>query len=249
VVAGVATLMRPSWLLFTPLALGVGLAAGPQRARHLRLGVFLLAGLVAAMLPWWLRNWCVAGRFVPTTLQVGESLYDGWNPQATGGSDMKVVDEFRQRLRAEDAARGGAPESGDCFEFRLDRQLRDAALAWARAHPGRVVELAAIKFLRIWNIWPNEPSLRSPWLRAAVMGGYTPVLVFGLLGVWRFARRGWPYVLCFLPAAYFTALHVIFVGSLRYRQPALLPLIVLAAGATVELVFGGRTGRDDAAHG
>jgi 4-amino-4-deoxy-L-arabinose transferase-like glycosyltransferase len=240
VVAGWATLMRPSWLLFIPFTFGVALVAGPQRTRHLQLGVCLLLGLVAALSPWWVRNGRVVGRFVPTTLQVGESLYDGWNPQAAGGSDMAFVDEFRRRLRAEDAARGGVPATADCFEFRLDRQLRDAALAWAAKHPGRVVELAAIKFLRIWNVWPNEPSLRSPWLRAAVMCGYTPVLVFGLLGVWRFARRGWPYVLCFLPAVYFTALHVVFVGSLRYRQPALLPLIVLAAGAAGELVFWGR---------
>jgi hypothetical protein len=200
----------------------------------------MLLGLMVVMTPWWSRNWRITGGFVPTTLQVGESLYDGWNPQATGGSDMRFVDEFRQQLRAEDLQRGATPEESASFEERLDRRMRNAALAWAWTHPRRVLELTLIKFARIWNVWPNEPSLSSPLVRAAVLAGYVPILVFGLLGLWRFAGRGWPYLLCCLPAVYLTALHMIFVGSLRYRQPVLLPLIVLAAGAACELLFRGQ---------
>lgn len=230
-VAGWATLIRPSWLLFTPLAVALSVCWGPQRQRQAALGLCLLLGLVAAMLPWWIRNWRLTGAFVPTTLQVGESLYDGLNPQAQGGSDMQFVDEFRRQLRAEDAERGATPEELANFEARLDRRMRDAAVAWAWSHPGRAVELAGLKFLRLWNVWPNEPGLRQPVVRAAVLCGYLPVLAFGLWGLRLFRRCGWPWVLCWLPAVYFTALHVIFVGSLRYRQPALLPAIVLAAGA------------------
>ena len=52
---------------------------------------------------------------------------------------------------------------------------------------------------------------------------------------WRYARRDWPYLLCILPAVYFTLLHIVFVSSIRYRQPAMLPLIVLAAAVAVEV--------------
>ena len=36
--------------------------------------------------------------------------------------------------------------------------------------------------------------------------------------------------LCWLPAVYLTLLHVVFVSSLRYREPAMLALLALAAG-------------------
>jgi len=222
--AGLATLMRPSWLLFTPFALAVGLSAGKPRRRHLALGAAMLAGLLLVMTPWWVRNARVTGHFVPTTLQVGASLYDGWNPQATGASEMSFVERFADEL--------GNP--ADTLEYRLDRRLRDEALAWARRHPGRVLELAGIKLVRMWNLWPNEPSLSSWPLRLALAVTYVPVLVLALVGAVRTTRRGWPYVLCWLPAVYFSLLHMVFVSSIRYRQPAMLPLMVLAAGAAVQ---------------
>lgn len=279
--AGIATLMRPSWLLFVPFAIIVGICVIPcmkrrddeapgepqfgdqkrsgwsltlpgcmascfsrvspigrrQFRRHIWVGFWLIAGLLIAMMPWWIRNWRVAGRFVPTTLQVGESLYDGLNPHATGASDMQFVDRFRRQLHEEDAQRVGAAPDRASFEERLDRRMRDEALAWAKANPGRALKLAAVKFRRMWSIWPNEPSLRRPLFCAVTAVGYVPVLIFGLGGVWKYAGSNWPCLLCFLPAAYFACLHMVFVGSIRYRQPAMLPLIVLAVGFAGHLIW------------
>jgi 4-amino-4-deoxy-L-arabinose transferase-like glycosyltransferase len=229
---GAASLMRPDWLLFVPFAVILALLFSRERRRHLAIGAAMLAGLVLIMAPWWIRNAAVMGRFIPTSLQVGASLYDGLSPEATGASDM----DFVERFAAEERARAGA----EPLEIRLDRRLRDESLAWARAHPGRVAELAAVKFARMWNVWPNEPSMSSWPVRIAVVGTYVPILVFGILGIVRTRRRGWAYIVCWLPAVYFTLLHVIFVSSIRYRQPALLGLTVLAAGAAVEWWTGRR---------
>jgi hypothetical protein len=227
--AGAATLVRPSWLLFTPFALSIAMCFSGERKRHLATGLVVLVALVLVMAPWWARNWRVTGRFVPTTLQVGASLYDGWNRHATGGSDMRPVARFRAIQRRQEAAMASPPAG--TFEWRLDRRLRVAAIDWARENPRQVVRLMGVKLVRLWNIWPNEPALRAWPLRLVVMAGYIPVLICGIWGLGRFARRGWPYVLCALPAVYFTMLHVVFVSSIRYRQPAMLTLIVLAAGA------------------
>ncbi len=225
VAAAGAVLMRPSWLLFTPFALGVGVLFVRQRGRQLWLGAALCAALVVCMVPWWIHNARVTGRFVPTTLQVGASLYDGLHPGATGGSDMRFVPELTALERA-----AGNPNDADVFEVRVDRRMWNASLAWAAENPGRVLELAGIKFLRMWNVWPNEPAFRGWPTRLALLATYVPLLILSLVGVWRFTPWGWPYVLAWLPAVYLTLLHVIFVSSLRYREPAMLALAVLAAG-------------------
>ena len=248
--AGAATLMRPGWLLFTPLAVAVlmmprGLVGktpgwlAPERSegcgsvtptvkQRAAIAFCMILGLAAAMSPWWIRNARVTGRFVPTTLQVGASLYDGLNPDADGSSNMDFVDRFiaEERLKSVGSTDGPSPE----FEQRLDRRMRNEALAWAWANPGRAARLAGKKFLRMWNIWPNERRLSGWPIRLMVFLTYTPLLFFAIIGAGRTLGRGWPYILCWLPAVYLTMLHVVFVSSIRYREPAMLALLVLAAG-------------------
>lgn len=235
VCGGLATLMRPSWLLFLPFAAVIGLVCMRDRKRQMAiLGISLLA-LCLTMTPWWVRNYRISGRFVPTSLQVGASLYDGLNPEATGASDMRYVPRFVAELRAEEDRLAQKPAG--LFEDRLDQRMRDASIAWARQNPERMLQLAGVKLLRMWNPLPNAAELRSWSLRIALAATFTPVAILALLGAWRFAAREWPYLLCVLPAVYFTCLHVIFVSSIRYRQPAMLVLIVLAAGFLTSLAF------------
>lgn len=230
-IGGLATLVRPSWLLFTPLVALLAVLLGKRRRRQLLVGAGLLVGLALAMAPWWIRNAAITGRFVPTTLQVGASLYDGWNPRATGASDMYFVSEAIVAQRQAESRRGGPLAA--TFEWRLDRSLRRAAWHWAAEHPGEVLRLAGRKFIRMWNLWPNEPQFSSWPVRLMFAGSYVPVMLLALWGLVRTIDRPWPYALCWLPAVYFTGLHMVFVSSIRYRQPAMLPLLVLAASALV----------------
>ena len=226
--AGAATLVRPSWLLFTPAAIALGVLLGPQRGRHFALGALIALGLVLAMAPWWIRNASITGRFVPTNLQVGASLYDGLNPDADGSSNMAFVAQFEQEFRDRDA--GDDPRS---FEYDLDRRLRDEAIVWARQNPAQVARLAVRKFLRLWNVWPNEPRFRSAALRMVMLVSYLPAVLLGIYGALRVAGRRWPHALCWLPAVYFTVLHVVFVSSIRYREPAMLGLLILASAVVM----------------
>lgn len=227
-IAGIATLVRPSWLLFTPFAGGVAFVLFGERKRQLFIAAALAVGFVLAMSPWWVRNYGVTGKLTLTTTQFGASLYDGWRPDASGESDMRFVEQFYQEQLKADAAESGSVKK--TFEERLDDRMRNAAITWAKENPSRVIQLAGMKFLRIWSPWPNAENMQSWMYRVVIFCGDTPLMVLGIVGVIRFTRRGWPYALCAVPAVYFTCLHMIFVGSIRYRQPAMLVLIVLAAG-------------------
>jgi 4-amino-4-deoxy-L-arabinose transferase-like glycosyltransferase len=230
VFGGIATLTRPSWLLFSPL-LAIAAAIGARCDRRQgTVAVCVLAGLVITMMPWWIRSYYLTGRFVPTVLWVGPSLYDGWNPKADGSSNMEFVSRFEEKLLAADEAEPRKKVEPP-FEYRFDRLMRDEAVAWAKSHPGRVLTLAAIKLQRMWNIWPNEPAFRNFWARLGIAAAYIPLLLAALVGAWQIRYRRFDLLLLLGPAVYLSMLHAIFVGSLRYRQPAMLTLAILAAVA------------------
>lgn len=218
-VGGAAALTRPEWLLFPVVALAV--LARPWGRYRLAKSAALLAGLVLAMTPWWARNYQAVGRFVPTTLQLGASLYDGLNPKASGASDMRFVAEWEARERQRDRT------SQVPFEVRLDRSLREAAVSWARQHPGRVLQLSAIKFWRMWRPWPEGGAAGGEVARWLFAAGYLVVLLLAGLGTWRGGRHAPIVWACWLPAGYLTLLHLVFVSSVRYREPAMLLLTVL----------------------
>jgi 4-amino-4-deoxy-L-arabinose transferase-like glycosyltransferase len=214
---GAAVLVRPSWALFVPAALLAWVVAGGRgrRMAAARGGLLVVVGFAVVMTPWWARNQAVYGRFVPTAIWVGASLYDGLNPKATGASDM---DEFMD-----------SPEIWPLDEEAQDAELRARALAFVRARPGRAAWLALVKFARYWSPWPNAATFRAPAVLLASAAFTLPL--FGLIGLGAWDRRKDPRALVLLagPLLYFCALHMVFASSMRYRIPAASPAMVLVA--------------------
>ncbi|MBO7679077.1 MAG: phospholipid carrier-dependent glycosyltransferase [Thermoguttaceae bacterium] len=241
-----AVYLRPGWLDFLPFALVVAaFLALSDKIRHKEgfsfaslLRRFTLPALTAvvvfvlAMAPWWLRSWRVTGHFVATTLQGGASLYDGLSPEATGASDMRFVDTFREAVTEEILREfpqyTDPPADDPAYEIKLDRAMKTASVDWAKAHPREVLRLGWVKFCRLWNLWPNEPSFRSAPIRLGILLTYGPILFLALVGAIVAFRHGSAARLLLFPALYVTCLHVIFVSSLRYRIPAIPPMIILA---------------------
>lgn len=225
--AGSAVMVRPSWALFVPSALAVW-AVATVRDR-LRLGSGLRPALIAAssgmmlcavgfvlvMGPWWHRNERIYGRFIPTALWTGASLYDGLNPRATGASDMSFLYDD--------------PEIWPLDELDQDAELTRRAVGFARERPGRAIDLAIIKLGRYWSPWPNADVLRSRAVSIASAAVELPLFILVALGAWVRRRDLRSWVLLAGPVLYFCALHTVFASSMRYRIPAELPALGLAA--------------------
>ena len=214
--SGAAVLVRPSWALYVPamLAAWVVLSGRGSRRKAVERACVVVVGLVVVMAPWWVRNERIYGRFVPTALWMGASLYDGLNPRATGASDMDFL---------------GDPEFWPLDEEAQNALLRQRAFAIARAHPGRVLGLALVKAARFWSPWPNAEAFRSPALAVVSSLITIPQFVLLALGVWDRRRDSRALVLLALPLLYTFALHLVFVSSMRYRVPVAVPALGLVA--------------------
>ena len=241
--------LRPNWLWFVPFALifllfdalirrrmrgvefhGVDYKdVAVQKFDYRGMALILMIGFLAfsfGMSPWWLRNQRVAGQFIPTTLQMGASLYDGLSPEADGSSDMRFVDRFRAEVAAESS---DDPTKRAHFEVRLDERMKRASLDWVRQNPGEAMRLAGVKCARLWNLWPNEPSFSAPMIRLVLVFSCGPIFLLALCGLIRSFRENAAARLLLIPALYITAQHIIFVSSIRYRIPITPPLMILAA--------------------
>jgi 4-amino-4-deoxy-L-arabinose transferase-like glycosyltransferase len=210
---GAGVLTKPSWGLFPPLALLVWLAASrPPRA--FALASLVVVGATLVMMPWWVRNAWVFGRFVPTAQWAGASLYDGLGPGATGASDMTFLD---------------APELQPLSEEQQETLLLRSSWESVRLNPARALRLAAVKAGRFWSPWPNAESVRSP-----IVGWLSPVAVCSLYclmiaGAWDRRRDLRALVVLAGPLLYFAAVHMVFVSSVRYRIPGAVSALGLAA--------------------
>ncbi|HEM47313.1 MAG TPA: hypothetical protein ENO23_09760 [Alphaproteobacteria bacterium] len=103
------------------------------------------------------------------------------------------------------------------------------SLKAAQRDPARTLRLAWAKCKRTWSLVPNEPTSRTPMKMAVSAVWMTGVLLAAACGAWRLRPKR-VVLLLLVPAVYFTLLHMVFVGSVRYRMPA-MPLLYILAGA------------------
>jgi hypothetical protein len=210
-------LVRPSSIgLVVILAIAASFGQG-WRAMAAR-AVWASAAILLVLFPWAYRNahHPKVRAWIWTTTNSGITTYDGFHDRATGASDQKgFVNEMRNLLARMD-------------EVERDDYLNQKAHEWIRAHPGRSVQLMGNKIARTWS--PIPLSSEYGGNRTYVLVGLLYALPFDLLvllGLWKGKLPRTAKVLLLVPAIYFTGIHALSVGSLRYRIPVEPPMAVI----------------------
>ncbi len=202
-------LIVPFWRCFAPAA---------RRSVAFLIFIGVLTGLLVT-LPIW--GSIKTRSILPTRTGSGASLMEALGPWADGapGMDRIVYPPF-------------PPNANEQVR---DKICRDAAIEWAKQNPGRVLSLAWTKLCRTWSITMNASDYSS--LAYKLVGWLTvaPVFTLAIGGIVMLRRNVATLALLLAPAAYFTILHMIFVGSVRYRMPAMPFVFILAAFALSRL--------------
>ena len=218
-----AAIVRPSGL---PLALLLPLvmpgAAWRHRIATLVLTIVVLGALFA---PWASRNQRLLGKPILATTNGGITLYDGFNPtqlqregSEVGASDQSFI--------------ASMPELREMNEVERSDYLENLGWRFINERPGDAVKLGFAKLARTWSPVPLSAEFGRPVYRAVAVVYAVPLFAMVLMGLWRRALSRAAVVLLLTPAIYFSAVHVMSVGSLRYRVPV-EPLLAVIAGAAI----------------
>ncbi len=216
-----SVLLRPAaGVLVVATVICVAIGRGGLPIRLQAAGIIVLVVLIGLM-PWAARNHRVIGQWRWLTTRGGISLYDGVRPGATGGSDLAHTKTM--------------PQVRGLSEVQWDRYFSNRAWSTIKNDPGRVAVLAWHKLARTWSLRPNVEAYRQNPIAWISAGWMVLLLASAVAGMWARRRRFGACAALLLPVLVFTLLHMVFVGSVRYRVPAMPMLMVLSAAGLCRL--------------
>jgi 4-amino-4-deoxy-L-arabinose transferase-like glycosyltransferase len=224
-VVGLAALTRTEGLaLLVLLALPVAWRTG-RAGRGQRIGL-VAAACAVVLVPWLVRCWSVFDRPVLISTNSGD-LIAGANCSRTYRGDYLGAWLFQ----CLPDVRGGNEAQ------RADR-LRDVGLHFARHHAGRLPVVLAARVLRSWSLFRPEQQLgidatEGRSRTAGELGRFAcyGLMILAAVGTLHLRRRREPLLILVAPVVLVVVVSITAYGVTRFRIPADIVLIVLAAVA------------------
>ena len=217
---GLAVLTRSEALLLLPLlALPVALRA-PRRRVVLAAATFAACALVIA--PWTIRNEVAFGRPVlistnDATVVAGANCPLTYHGVNLGGWDIRCISRRRDDNEAAQAA-----------------IWRREGVDYARDHAGRLPVVAAVRVLRVWDLWQPRRQVafaegRQVRVEQAGVAAWFALAVAAVAGAVALRRRGEPLLVLLAPAVAVCIGCVLGYGIPRLRHAFEPAVLVLAA--------------------
>jgi 4-amino-4-deoxy-L-arabinose transferase-like glycosyltransferase len=214
---GIATLCRPTSMLF-PLFLLAG-TVFPRRSRLRIAGaaVFALAMLVV-IVPWTVRNFIVFEEFIPVAIGGGGNLWIGsyipWDGDFNYQdlSDKRKIEEGHSPLEA-------------------DKRLWEEGIKNIKSNPAGYLRLCAKKFGRFWFGIPGSKEVlkgKAVILKSLYAIHFVLLVLFAAGMKKSFSELNPGITVLLLMIVYFTLTHVILFAIPRYRIP-IMPLVIIFA--------------------
>ncbi len=188
------------------------------------IGLYMILYIVM-LSPWWVHQYQKYGEFVRLNLGDGIVLYSGNNSlNKTGGGivgqdvDMSIFNNEKNPILK-------------------NNKMKELATDFIINNPHRFVELAGLKFLRFWRLWPHTEHYQQWYVIAASLFSYGVVLFFSIGFFIRHTKIHLRKVLpIYALMGYLTLVHMVTIGSIRYRFPLEPFLIIFASYFFVDFV-------------
>jgi 4-amino-4-deoxy-L-arabinose transferase-like glycosyltransferase len=220
IISILALLVRPTFDFLNPILIilfvGFVHASGWRKVVQY-LSIYAIAYIVI-MSPWWVHQYQKYDEFIRLNLGDGIVLYSGNNPlNKTGGGIVDTDVDIS----------GFNNEKNPVIR---NNKMRAAAIEYIVENPVRFVELSWLKFNRFWRLWPHTQYYQQWYVVAASLLSYGVVLFLAIGFMLRNAKRHFRKLTpIFALFTYLTLVHMITIGSIRYRFPLEPFLIIFAA--------------------
>ena len=225
-VVGLAALTRSEALALLVLLVVPVALTGP--AGRLRLAAIATLATVVAIAPWTTRNWIEFDRPVLISTNDG-TLLAGANCQLTyHGLDVGFWDI------------GCISERTIANEAEQEARWRSEGLTYARENAGRLPAVLGFRLMRTWDLYQPRRMVRfaeGRWIHADQAGivAYFLLLPFAFAGAVLIRGRRGELLVLLAPVALVFLLTLIGYGIPRFRAPAEITIVVLAAVAVTRL--------------
>jgi 4-amino-4-deoxy-L-arabinose transferase-like glycosyltransferase len=233
-VLGICVLTKPLYLLYCPIAFILAFCSQRLARRRVLAAVLLTLGCVASILPWSAYISTREKHFILISANDGETLAGGLNPALMKMEQMAPFVSPEGRVTSIGPGKWLPPESSgylSAVEMKLPYTqvsvlLSERTRAWIEQHPRDAAYLTARKLLYMWGMYPLWNGASQSLL------GNLPLLLLltaAALSLWRHRTMLGPLAVFWTLPLLSTMVALVSWGSWRFRMPADVGLIVLAA--------------------